>query len=148
MPIYEFKCEKCNLKFEKIFSKISEKSTEECPECGKPAKRLISRSNFKIAATKSIPKEIDLKVGADAEKRWLEYEDRKSQKEKIKKEFNVDKLSVDADYNYAPITMTKDNEPVSEKEAIKLRKEMYSDYETIRKDPKTKTFKIKQDIEE
>jgi len=45
MPIYEFKCRKCN----KITAQITQellKPAIQCPHCGETADRIISRSNF------------------------------------------------------------------------------------------------------
>ncbi len=45
MPIYEYQCSKCNEVFE-IFHKIDEDGKVTCPKCLRPAKRLISATNF------------------------------------------------------------------------------------------------------
>ncbi|HHT9118610.1 MAG TPA: FmdB family zinc ribbon protein [Candidatus Hypogeohydataceae bacterium YC38] len=34
MPIYEFQCAGCTVKFEEYFSSPSQKKTLRCPECG------------------------------------------------------------------------------------------------------------------
>lgn len=41
MPTYEYQCTNCGHIFE-AFQAISEEPIRECPECGKPVKRLIS----------------------------------------------------------------------------------------------------------
>ena len=41
MPTYEYECENCGHRFEK-FSRISEASGANCPQCQGPAERLIS----------------------------------------------------------------------------------------------------------
>ena len=40
MPIFEYRCENCDARVEKIQSRPSEKI--ECPECGKEAKKIVS----------------------------------------------------------------------------------------------------------
>ena len=40
MPTYEYKCQACGLKFEKLQSMV-EKAVEKCPECEGPVQRLI-----------------------------------------------------------------------------------------------------------
>lgn len=47
MPIYEYQCEGCQSVFEEWQSGFEEKDME-CPECGLPAKRLISHSAFHL----------------------------------------------------------------------------------------------------
>jgi putative FmdB family regulatory protein len=45
MPIYEYGCDDCNEIFE-IFHKIDEDCKVVCPKCLRPARKLISASNF------------------------------------------------------------------------------------------------------
>lgn len=40
MPLYEYKCHECGLRFERI-ERASELTDGECPECGEVAHRLI-----------------------------------------------------------------------------------------------------------
>ena len=42
MPTYEYVCEACGYKFEKL-QNMSDKPLKECPECGKEIKRLIGK---------------------------------------------------------------------------------------------------------
>ena len=41
MPIYEYSCEKCGKRFEKI-QKISDPKCRKCPDCGGPLHKLVS----------------------------------------------------------------------------------------------------------
>jgi putative FmdB family regulatory protein len=41
MPLYEYKCEKCGHRFEKI-QKFSDKMVKKCPECGGRVEQIIS----------------------------------------------------------------------------------------------------------
>jgi putative FmdB family regulatory protein len=45
MPIYEYQCSQCGEVFE-IFHKIDEDCKVTCPKCLRPAKKLISATNF------------------------------------------------------------------------------------------------------
>ncbi len=45
MPIYEYQCNHCDKVFE-IFHKIDEDCKVTCPKCLKPARKLISATNF------------------------------------------------------------------------------------------------------
>jgi putative FmdB family regulatory protein len=40
MPMYEYKCESCGIRFERI-QHFKDKPLKECPECGGPVHRLI-----------------------------------------------------------------------------------------------------------
>src|SRR5215471_6926379 len=41
MPLYEYECESCGRRFERI-QKFSDPPIEECPTCGQRVKRLVS----------------------------------------------------------------------------------------------------------
>ena len=45
MPIYEYKCEKCENQFE-MLQKITAEPLQECPECGGPVHKLVSSTSF------------------------------------------------------------------------------------------------------
>lgn len=47
MPIYEYKCLKCNLQFE-ILQKISDAPLKKCEECGGDVKKQISAPAFRL----------------------------------------------------------------------------------------------------
>lgn len=48
MPIYEYRCESCDHRLEKL-QKMSEGDMVDCPECEKPAlKRLVSAAAFRL----------------------------------------------------------------------------------------------------
>lgn len=42
MPTYEYRCTKCGHEFD-LFQRMSDDPVADCPECGAPAERLISR---------------------------------------------------------------------------------------------------------
>lgn len=141
MPTYDFKCEKCGLKFEKSL-KMSESNETDCPACKAitsnklPAKGVLG----KVGEPTKIPKDIDLAVGKSAEERWLAYEERSKQKEKIRKESDTNLITRDPDGNYAPLAIQKDGKSVGSKEALKVRREMYDTMDTIKKDTATEKF--------
>ena len=44
MPIYEYKCKKCNIKFEKLVGMVAQETELKCPKCGSnEVTQLISR---------------------------------------------------------------------------------------------------------
>ncbi len=45
MPIYEYRCDECNHQFD-VFQKITEDPVSQCPECGGPVHKLVSRTTF------------------------------------------------------------------------------------------------------
>jgi putative FmdB family regulatory protein len=50
MPLYEYQCDNCKKVLE-IIQKFSDSVLTECPECGKPVQKLISRSSFELKGT-------------------------------------------------------------------------------------------------
>ena len=51
MPIYEYRCESCDHRLEKL-QKMSEGDLVDCPECKHPAlKRLVSAPAFRLAGS-------------------------------------------------------------------------------------------------
>lgn len=47
MPLYEYKCEACDLQFE-VRQKFSDGPVTECKECGGPVNKLISQGGFAL----------------------------------------------------------------------------------------------------
>jgi putative FmdB family regulatory protein len=47
MPLYEYQCEKCGHRFEKI-QKFSDKMVKKCPECGGKVEQMISSPAFQF----------------------------------------------------------------------------------------------------
>jgi len=139
MPNYTFKCEKCSTRFERSLKLEQADKGALCPSCGnKTANKLPpSGVGFKMAESKKIPKDIDLAVGKDAEKKWEEYDEKKRIKDKIRKETGSERLSVDFDGNYQPFSMSVDGKELSGQEGTKYRKEMLDTYLKVKKDPET-----------
>ena len=50
MPLYEYKCEKCAHRFEKI-ENHNASETKKCPKCGAKAKRQVSASAIQFKGT-------------------------------------------------------------------------------------------------
>jgi putative FmdB family regulatory protein len=50
MPIYEFRCDRCESRFEEILS-IHARGARPCPACGRRARRVMSRSSFQLRGT-------------------------------------------------------------------------------------------------
>jgi putative FmdB family regulatory protein len=48
MPIYEYQCESCGFKLEKL-RRMNDEPFVDCPECGKPSlRRLVSAAAFRL----------------------------------------------------------------------------------------------------
>jgi putative FmdB family regulatory protein len=47
MPLYEYQCEECGLRFE-VRQKFSDAPVDVCKQCGGPARKLVSRGAFAL----------------------------------------------------------------------------------------------------
>jgi putative FmdB family regulatory protein len=47
MPLYEYECQSCHLRFERI-QKFSDPLVSTCPTCGGPVQKLLSTSAFHL----------------------------------------------------------------------------------------------------
>jgi putative FmdB family regulatory protein len=50
MPVYEYKCTKCNKKFE-VMQKINDDPLKVCDSCGGELKKLITNTSFVLKGT-------------------------------------------------------------------------------------------------
>ena len=48
MPLYEFSCSKCGKVTEQWFNFMMVPEQIRCPDCHEPAKRIISKTSFKL----------------------------------------------------------------------------------------------------
>ena len=60
------------------------------------------------------------------------------EKEEARKKYGTKRLEKGPDGEYRSFSFTKNGETVSEKEGVKLRKEMLNEYLAIKNDPQTK----------
>jgi len=59
MPIYEYKCQDCGTKFEKLVRRTDDGAGVECPSCGQGR---VSRELSTFAAHSAAPKQADAPV--------------------------------------------------------------------------------------
>lgn len=123
MPIYEFGCQKCGLRFEKIAPRMTADKSATCTSCGAEAERLVSAAAFSFAHTPvngpvpqntgvhGIDYNADQVIGRDAAEKWKTIETRNKAKDEAIKDArregkNVtsrDQLAKTAE-GYRPIT--------------------------------------------
>jgi len=101
MPIYEYYCNKCKIKFEFIAPKSEGYEERACPSCKKSAPRKISRpGGFNLKGpgfhANDYPS-IDKVIGADSERRWKEIHKRR---EKRNRKIDMTKYQ---EGNYTPL---------------------------------------------
>jgi putative FmdB family regulatory protein len=90
MPVFEFSCPSCGLRFEKL---VKDKTCQEhsCLDCGAVAQKQLSSFGFRFEASKSpgptgvdsLDSNVDKIVGRDADKRWEYIKDRNTEKRRV-----------------------------------------------------------------
>jgi len=92
MPIYEFTCQECGLRFERLFRQVSDQPTHAC-DCGGEGTRQVSAVSFKFNHPASQRNGVappntgtsddwnfDKAIGHDAEQKWGEIHKNRSRK--------------------------------------------------------------------
>jgi putative FmdB family regulatory protein len=82
MPVYEYKCTKCNEKFE-VMQKINDDPLSECGSCGGELKKLVTNTSFVLKGSGWYVTDYpsaDRKKGIDAKKSATTGKDKKSDK--------------------------------------------------------------------
>lgn len=96
MPLYEFTCQSCGLRFEKLYRRVSDDATTPCEACGETADRQVTAANFAFShpdgqLNGAMPPNtgtsddwnFDKAIGRDAERRWGHMEDRRKKKAEV-----------------------------------------------------------------
>ena len=95
MPIYEYDCNDCNVRFE-LLRKLSQvDDPTPCPECGRDVKKIMSPTNHSFAhnpvggprpqntGVYSIDYNADRVIGRDAEQKWSVINQRQALKRRV-----------------------------------------------------------------
>ena len=96
MPIYEYQCDECGLRFEKLWSRPSAVvEPVPCPECETDARKLVSMVNHTFKHPQSQTRgelppntgtsddwNFDKAIGRDAEEKWGKIEQRNAVKDR------------------------------------------------------------------
>ena len=95
MPIYEFLCYSCGLRFEKLYRAVSDDQEVPCKDCGDPAHKQVTAAAFKFAHKQGVRGALppntgtsddfnfDKAIGRDAEQKWKAIEVRNSEKDSV-----------------------------------------------------------------
>ena len=101
MPIYEYQCKACGLKFEELRSSKENSQLTSCRSCGSETERIFSV--FSSAIVGGSPGEtVDMRIGREANKRWQDYYDRQSKRRGSHELKNFD-LPKTKDGKYMPV---------------------------------------------
>lgn len=95
MPIYNFLCQDCGIKFEAFAKSIATAdNAAPCPECRKPSKKMPTAASHSFAHTPTGPvpqntgvsqidHNFDRVIGRDAEAKWKIIEQREAEKTRL-----------------------------------------------------------------
>jgi len=112
MPIYEYQCDACAIRIEKLWSRPSLAENEiPCPECSEAMRKLVSAASFAFKhgegqTTRPLPPNtgtsddwnFDKAIGRDADQKWGQIEERGNEKDKVIKEERVAGRAVTRDH--------------------------------------------------
>lgn len=152
MPIYEFLCKKCGLKFEKMFSRMTADKTCPC-QCGQIADRLLSTFSHSFAGNPqgigpqntgvhAIDYNADQVIGRDAAVKWEAIEKRNSEKDKVIAEER--KAGLDVKRDQLVRTSEGGYRTISEPERIQVNENRNAAFE-VNKLIKEKSIKKKEE---
>jgi len=108
MPVYEYFCDHCNVKFEELLTQREEVEKYSdfcpCPECSELSPRIPSAANFNFRGTPGSSGSHDLDypvldkaVGRSAERRWKEFSSRKKKRDQARQNLGTNMISVEPD---------------------------------------------------
>lgn len=86
MILYEFKCEKCRLRFEGWADKGKASDGIPCPSCKAVSQRHFGTMNFSFSGGKPTENNIDMLIGRESEKKWGSVNEDVSQRQKVRAE--------------------------------------------------------------
>ena len=111
MPLYEYKCGKCNLRFEELKTHKEHADVVQCPRCGKSAEKLVSAFSHSVSGG-SMNETVDMKIGREANNRWQRYHDNRNRRIGGK-ELQTFDLPKGKDGKYQPVMAIGDKKDVS-----------------------------------
>ena len=119
MPIYEFTCGSCGLRFEVLYRRVSDEATHPCEACGETAHKQVSAVSFSFNHPDSqrngmLPPNtgtsddwnFDKAIGHDAEQRWGKQK-LMQQEAKEGRGITMDHIAKTRDGGYRVITETE-----------------------------------------
>ena len=126
MPLYEYVCENCGLRFEELKSNKEDAAITPCRKCSGVANRQMS-SFSAVVAGGSPTEPVDMSIGREADKRWQHYHDRQSKRRGDKKLESFD-LPKSKDGKFMPVMA------LGEKKTVEGRKEYVGALQAHRKE--------------
>jgi len=110
MPLFEYQCGVCGLKFEELKGQKEESNTTPCLACKGDSVRLMSAFSPVVAGgTTNEP--VDMTIGREANNRWQHYHDKQS-KRHAGKEIKTFDMPKSPDGKYMPVMALGDKETV------------------------------------
>ena len=111
MPLYEYKCEKCEFEFEELVGNSEGALVIKCRMCGASAKKKMS--SFSSVVQGSTNESVDVKIGREADKRWQLYHERQSARRSGKnlEQINLPKVNG----HYKPVMSLGDKKDIKKR---------------------------------
>lgn len=133
MPIYEYQCQECGLKAEKLWKRVSiAKDTIPCESCGTNMKKCVTAANFTFKHPASQTRgalppstgtsddhNFDKAIGRDAERKWKQVEKRESVKSRTIRHEREDGRAVTRDHLVPKMDGSGEYRVITEPERVK-----------------------------
>jgi len=126
MPLYEYSCQQCGLRFEELKNSKENSETVPCKKCKGPALKQMSAFAPVVAGGTAV-ESIDMTVGRESNKRWQNYHDNQAKRHKGK-DLKVLDLPKSKDGKFMPLM------GLGKKEDVKHRKEYVGALQQHRRD--------------
>jgi len=106
MPIYEYYCKGCFVKFEQFAPRSEGFEKAKCPSCGKEAPRKISRPGGFILKGSGFHvndyPDVDRVVGQDADRKWKRIHEEREKRDRVRRESGQHAVTRTSDGSYVP----------------------------------------------
>ncbi len=96
MPIYEYQCDECGLRFDRLRKMSESDASQDCLDCGKPTRKLVTAANHAFVHPASQTRGMappstgtsddwnyDKAIGRDAAQKWGLIKDRVDHKKQV-----------------------------------------------------------------
>ena len=108
MPLLEFICPKCNLSWSFRTPSISDVHNNKlCKRCGTLVSRQGIPSSVAIQRTGTSSATTDHIVGQDASTRWNAFQEKKEERDSVRKDLGTYAISQNSDGSYGAVTSQK-----------------------------------------
>src|SRR5208337_3334661 len=102
MPVYEYRCDDCNVVMEHVSHVEQRPKSMPCPKCGKPAAQAVVTAPAVATSGMSVAP-LDVVIGRDAEARWCDIRRRQEMRDKVRQDSGKEAIQMTGRNEFKPI---------------------------------------------